>query len=322
MTETISLAVKVSEPKIAPWGVSTDVFRQVGLKLPALLNSRGDLIEVTDGPDNLDQVRQLLVELQNAGVDVTDSITTRPQAFLMSRSRSYSASELAEFEYVIPHVKKVLGEATDDYFLDENEVPHVKAAVKPYKAVIGALLNESGPVILVRRPVKERLERSNVVGLKLVEPKLFGRRQVSEDEKVWAVWSELVLPPMKNILHNSAGERFRWRQRNEYPGGCLLIEGYAFQPEPHYLRTDIAKMEPFDIALTLERFGFSGRPALQPEVVISQKLAGILFDELGTELSGQPVRLDDDDIIPWVGPFPSPWDHLNQRPNWLQQLEK
>lgn len=320
MTESVTLTIGPLEHEQSSWGVSLEVFNRIKCHFPHLLNSSGDRIRAVDNAGDCCEVVRLLEVLQDAGVDVTDSITARPRPFLMSRVRSYSGKELSNVEYLVPHVKKVLGESTDDYLLDEMAIPHVKASVKPYKAVIGALLNEPGPVILVRQPVKERLEQSNLRGLKLVEPVLVGRRNVVESEKTWVVWSDLVLPAMKNILFDEAGNRFRWSQRNEFPHGCQLTEGYVFPPEPHYLRSDIVKVGDFDIALTMERFGGRGKRPLQPELIISQRFAKILFDELGAEIDGRPVRLDQDHSIPWVGPFPQPWEHLNRRPNWLQSL--
>ena len=39
-------------------------------------------------------------------------------------------------------------------------------------------------------------------------------------------------------------------------------------------------------------------------------------------MTGTPVRVDDDDTIPWGGPYPEPWEHLNERPDWLKKLAK
>jgi hypothetical protein len=41
----------------------------------------------------------------------------------------------------------------------------------------------------------------------------------------------------------------------DYSHGNFLVEDHYINPEPRYLSSDIAKVEPFDIARTLERFG-------------------------------------------------------------------
>jgi hypothetical protein len=57
-------------------------------------------------------------------------------------------------------------------------------------------------------------------------------------------------------------------------------------------------------------------------VVFSQRFRRFIIDELGVPFSGIPVRVDEDDIIPWEGPYPASWSHLNRRPEWLERLQE
>lgn len=132
-------------------------------------------------------------------------------------------------------------------------------------------------------------------------------------------WSELTLPPMKNLCFDNAGERFRYADRESFPNGCWVLEGYFSPAEIHYHRKALEKFGDFDIAVTAERFGT--RRAVQRFVIVSQRFRRFMEDELGLEMTGTPVRVDDDETTPWGGPYPEPWEHLNERPDWLKKLE-
>ena len=310
--------ISVSKPSPLLGGFSDDEFQIFRSSLTDLIPS--GVMRFAPGCLTTGDARipRILRAIENVGIPLGDGLGAMSRKFRLFRNREYEHADLSNCEYAILSHHKYLGEVNHNEY-DERGIPCLKAALRPYDRKIGRVAYVQGcPVLVVRGAAKDALEKSRLKGLRITEPIIKGRKQLNPEQKVWVVWSELTLPPMKNLCFDDAGERFRYQERETFRRGCYVFEGHFSRGEIHYQRGALAKLGEFDIALTTERFGGIG--ALQPFVVMSQRFRHFMEDELGLEMIGAPVRVDDDDTIPWGGPYPEPWEHLNKRPEWLNKL--
>jgi hypothetical protein len=97
-------------------------------------------------------------------------------------------------------------------------------------------------------------------------------------------------------------------------------KGFLTIPEIHYRKSEFDAVGDFDVALIREPLKIHG--TLSPRPIFSQRFRRFVIDELEVGFSGTPVCIDDDDLIPWEGPYPTKWAHLNRRPEWLLRLQE
>jgi hypothetical protein len=105
----------------------------------------------------------------------------------------------------------------------------------------------------------------------------------------WEVTSDLVLPALSRtcVLMNNDGEVFS----GDYRAGCFLIEDHYIPAEFHFNREAIRAVEPFDLALTREKFG--NTPTLvDPTLVASHRFYEVCKKH-GFKMRGIPVRIDE-----------------------------
>jgi hypothetical protein len=259
-----------------------------------------------------DCIPRLLQALKIAGIDIHHSKPAFPKPFFLWRCREYASSELDSMEYTVSWQARFLAHATDDYMRDGEGIPHIKWPIKPPGRECGRIESAESNIMVVRGKVKRALENSGLKGLQLREAAVQPPSPLKETEKLWVVWSQLKMPPMKNFCCDNRGNKFRYQDRKAFPHGCLPFEGYFSPVELHYKREAVEAMGDFDIAVTQERFA-NVPVRMEPRVIISQQFRRFMEDELGLKMTGVPVRLDDDDNIPTGGPYPGPWEHLNQQ---------
>lgn len=107
----------------------------------------------------------------------------------------------------------------------------------------------------------------------------------------WELTSDVVLPPLSptmDLRNWKSGEPFRPADRLVR---CHAKDGFYNHAERHYRRSELARLESFDVALTFENFGSSHTPSYG--IVVSKR-----FHDCCTEnnLKGRwaPVRIDED----------------------------
>lgn len=108
-------------------------------------------------------------------------------------------------------------------------------------------------------------------------------------EGYWELTSDLILPPLskKCILMNNDEKVFS----GDYQSGCFLIEGFYTPPEIHYDARTLSSVEPFDLALTHEKFG--NTEEVYPYLITSRRLYEVCKKH-GLKMAGVPVRIDED----------------------------
>lgn len=74
--------------------------------------------------------------------------------------------------------------------------------------------------------------------------------------------------------------------------GCVPRDGFYNHAELHYRRSDLAKVEPFDVARTFESFG-PRSPVQRPSIIVSQRFYKVCVAH-GMKSTWIPVRIDAD----------------------------
>jgi hypothetical protein len=305
--------VNAQRPQLG--GLDTSMFAAFASQISDLDRLEVDRFSLLSAPSGDLRIKRVLDALTSVGVDVMNRTGFKPKQFFMRRARAYSPQDGLAAPYAVPDHSKFLGEVVDDYAQDENGIPHLKAALKPLNRDCGSVQYTRGsPILVVRGRIKTALENSGMKGLRLVEPVFKGRTKVNESEKIWVVWSSITLPPMKNLCRDESGDFYKYLEREQIGRGCKAWEGEGIPAEFHYRQDEISRIGDFDLALTVERFGDFAR---EPCLVGSRNFFRFMIEELGQDLGGIPVHLDEDDTIPWIGPYCAPWEHLNKIPNWL-----
>lgn len=70
----------------------------------------------------------------------------------------------------------------------------------------------------------------------------------------WEIDSDFTMPPLSPSMRFKTADGSPWR-RGDYSNGLHACEGLFRRPELHYRRSDLDRLEPFDLARTLEPFG-------------------------------------------------------------------
>ncbi|RYD76415.1 MAG: hypothetical protein EOP84_16910 [Verrucomicrobiaceae bacterium] len=272
----------------------------------------------TSGDDVL--VAKLLGGLKDLGVDIS-AWDYLQSGFGASINRNYNVSELDAFRYLhsCDAGGTYLGEVEYPLICDPHGVPALAGKPRQKARLLGTPEPLHPSFFVVRGEAKEKLEGASFNGLQL-HPVVFNRaRSLAAEDRLWAVWSDLVLPPMKNLFRTDAGEMGFAKEVMERAKNAGPAKGFLTKPEIHYRKDDFDAFGEFDVALMREPLKIHG--TLSPRPVFSQRFGRFVIDELGVPLGGVPVCIDDDDIIPWEGPYPSKWSHLNRRPEWLEKLQ-
>ncbi|MEM7576884.1 MAG: hypothetical protein AAF328_05345 [Planctomycetota bacterium] len=111
----------------------------------------------------------------------------------------------------------------------------------------------------------------------------------AESDPWWELSSEITLPPLSPSMDLQDAKR-RPIERGDRSRGYVPREASFSHAELHYLRSDLAAVEPFDAAVTYESFGSDLKAT--PRLIVSQRFYQACVD---SGLKGQwiPVRIDE-----------------------------
>ncbi len=147
------------------------------------------------------------------------------------------------------------------------------------KKLVGELTEEVRAILEARGHQAVQEERQVVPWEKLGEP--------------WSeLWSDLILPPLSPscVLMDSKGNPYK---EGVSFGGQFLHEGFYDWPEMRYRRSDLARVDDFDIALTYEQFGFGPPADYKRAKVVSRRFYQYCIDN-GLKANWRPVRIEED----------------------------
>lgn len=321
MKEAVSV---IAEHRYSPpFGLSEDHLNELAVQNMARLSvspNKKTLI-LSDVPGGDGRLKEFLDRAVNLGVDVWHG-GFPASGWAVIISRKYDEADLAECRHFhsCDADSTFLGEVDYPMVCDSIGIPALRG--KPRQKVRNFGTPE--PLLLsffvARGPAKQKLEDEGFIGLQF-HPIHFNRvRSLQPEDQLWAVWSDLVLPPVKNLFRGGGGEMGFANDVAKTAKNMGPAQGFLLHPELHYHRSQFEELGDFDVALMAEPVIHHG--TYTKNVIFSQRFRRFVIDELGVPFSGFPVRLDDDDIIPWEGPYPSAWAHLNRRPEWLERLQE
>lgn len=158
--------------------------------------------------------------------------------------------------------------------------------VKP-KADVGFV---SWPFVVVSSRVKQLLEPEAFQHVLIRPTEVVGRHKERFEGQFWELTSDLTLPPLSPYctLRNDNGQPFD----RDYNKGCHYREGLYTEPELHYTASALKEAEPFDVALTHERFGIKEAVAFRRMVVSKCFYNFCVANQL--KMNWVPVRVDPD----------------------------
>lgn len=110
------------------------------------------------------------------------------------------------------------------------------------------------------------------------------------EEPWWEMSSDVRLPPVSPTCRLATLDGEDYDPEKPFRG-LFLEEGNYEQPEMHYRRSDLAKVPPFDIALTHENFGAGNRDEIAT-LVCSQRFRQVCLKHK-LKIGFWPVRVDE-----------------------------
>lgn len=268
-----------------------------------------------------ERVASLITQARQVGYNIFEEESSASGLSIVLK-RTYGERECSACSYLdYCYADGVyLGEVDYPLSCDPKGVPALAGKPRQKARLFGSPEPVHPSFFVVRGEAKEKLKNAGFKGLRLY-PVVFNRaRSLAPEDQLWAVWSDLVLPPMKNLFRNDTGEMGFAENMPDTSVGISPVCGFLSPAELHYRREDLERFGGFDVAMIREPLKVHG--TLSPRPVFSQRFRRFVIEELGVPFKGIPVRIDDDDIIPWEGPYPSKWAHLNRRPEWLEKLQE
>lgn len=296
---------------------------RLAILFPDLVQSdmEGKAIVLMNTPVDDPRVKELLDEAQQNGIDIWQ-LDFLKSGFGVSVTRNYDSQDLDGCRHLhsCEANSTFLGEVDYPLVCDSIGIPALRGKPRQKTRMFGNPEPLHLSFFVARGEAKWKLEAVGFKGLRF-HPVEFNRvRRLQPEDQLWAVWSDLILPPVKNLFRADVGEMGFADDLATTAKNMSPAQGFLSQAELHYRREDIEVFGEFDVALMREPIKIHGTATRN--VVFSQRFRRFVIDELGVPFSGIPVRLDDDGLIPWAGPYPSQWSYLNQRPEWLEKMQE
>jgi hypothetical protein len=202
--------------------------------------------------------------------------------FGVRRFRTYTNAEINECELLaIDHVEMEIGKHKRGTMEQADSDTYVSDERKPKPNVFLGMLTPFRQ-ISVSKELKTILEAIPMRVVKF-EP------VINLEGVVWKLTSEVTMPRSLIPIQNEQGEdvlpdvwRDQWDAKYFDDSGCLPVE-------LRYKRSDIEKLPPFDIAVTLEREGL--RFSASRYLVVTQQFRLALDQQKIKKIRYTPVRL-------------------------------
>jgi len=127
---------------------------------------------------------------------------------------------------------------------------------------IGSMVNYWNPVCST--DYRKELEAKNFKGLAFRPVMIKSRKP--EKLVLWQVWSSISLPPVLNKVVGLEGEPF-----DPVTSKVCSVDDIYFPQHYRFPAAEVAKLEPFDIALTSEHWGGSPAHRREPAIIVSRR---------------------------------------------------
>ena len=248
------------------------------------------LVVYSDRPDGDDFIRHACELLKRHGVPWRDQSNAKHYGHNIARrydKADVEAAELLLLDYqrkLQKYVKPERDESGRLIVLARNVTPSLKfASTYPDNS------------IFVSDKVKRILEAGGLVGLQFADTVIKGVSGFASGEPAWELQSSITLPKLANthqLVHRGKTEAEPFR--GDYSRQVLINDPPFVAGEPHYRRSDLMAVGPFDIANMREKF------INECALIISQRFyqhcirnkIPLALDKFS--LGVRPVRIDSD----------------------------
>lgn len=148
---------------------------------------------------------------------------------------------------------------------------------------IGIMVNYWNP--FCTSEYRKELEAQNFAGLSFRPVKVSFRTR-DKNYALWQVWSTITLPPVLDKVVGLDGEPF-----DPATSKACSIDDLYFPDHYRFPVSEVRKLEPFDIALTTERWGGGFRHCWEPAIIVSRRFRD-WFMKQNVDVHWWPVALD------------------------------
>jgi len=230
------------------------------------------------------RVQRILDILKGHGLrPASESLDRSSSEFGMRIDRKYDDTDFQNCTYMVPRPTKYFGFTSrsnqGDLIIDARKqaIPYYDIGVYGRPLTIG--VSEG----IYRKVIEANF--SHLVLKRILAS--IPQSDLPAPTSLWEISSDLTLPPLsqKNRLITNEGSPFT----KDMPVGCFLIEELYSPPEYHYTSSSFRSIEPFDFAITQERF--SGHKI---QMLITSKKFYEFCKRNQLPVDWIPVRLDPD----------------------------
>ena len=251
------------------------------------------------------RINKIIDVFRQAGLKPQKSLASEGAdgEFFMSMRRSYDPDELNSFELLRVYSELLFW---GDISFDEN-VGFCVLQPELFRKHRRGVLDAGWRGLIVSDPIRRVMEDEAVKAVKFAPlvlcdhirplgaaartPKISWSR--IPNGPWWILSSSRTLPSVSQSMNlrdnmgNSVGPG--------YQNGCHAVEGIFSDPELIYTRSRLKNVKPFDISLTVERWGdrVSGHDVLDRMLVVSKRFYNLAVKHKW-KMEFQPVRIDED----------------------------
>ncbi len=148
---------------------------------------------------------------------------------------------------------------------------------------IGRMVNRWNP--FCTSEYRKELEAQNFAGLSFRPVKVSFRTR-DKDYALWQVWSAITLPPVLDKVVGEDGEPF-----DPATSKACSIDDLYFPDHYRFPTSEVRKLEPFDIALTTERWGGGFPHYREPAIIVSRRFRDWFMTQ-NVDVHWWPVALE------------------------------
>jgi hypothetical protein len=224
--------------------VEKRIYDQISELCPEGDNGRRFRFEFETNDDRLLRIQDILAR---GGYKVWDEHGySLPNEYRLTRNRYYDPGDLASVYYCEPWATDSLETANQRTLEGVLAVSSNFEGEPPPIGMVGV------DAMAVSDRLKSSMEEAGLVHLILLPARVVGENASSIRERYWELTSDLRLPRLAPNLRLIDGLGGLYEEGKSH--ACIVDDGFS-PPELHYRASDIARVEPFDLARTHEPIG-------------------------------------------------------------------
>lgn len=181
-----------------------------------------------------------------------------PFLYQIRGERVWEAADIANAEYFQLYITKVICSSIQ---MPPDGMAEVQFG--SYKgAPVGITTTMSNPICSV--VFRQALEAQNFKGLTFRPVQIQSKKP--QNLVLWQIWSSITLPPVLTPTVGAKGEPF-----DPQTSIACYVNDIYFPWCHHYEAAEVRKLEPFDIAISAERWGHGYEHRREPALIVSRR---------------------------------------------------